>query len=152
MKKIILLLFASTLQIAFGQCVDLTVKEHFAGDPIFRLESGDIVQICEDSKIISFGETTLYILKTISVSGSTMIYEFKMDDVYYSPKYGEIQINTNTKKFGITLISGNNGAWTYFTEAEMAPKEAEIQRMQTPISKSKPKLTPKPKPTTKRKL
>ena len=112
MKKIILLLFVSTLQIAFGQCVDLTVKEHFAGDPLFRLESGDIVQICEDSKEISFGGTTLYIL-TQRGSGGTFIYEFKMDDVYYSPKYGEIQINTNTKKFGITLISGNQGAWTY---------------------------------------
>ena len=129
MKKIILLLFVSTLQIAFGQCADLTVKEHFAGDPIFRLESGDIVQICEDSKEISFGGTTLYILNQRG-SGGSFIYEFKMDDVYYSPKYGQIQINTNTKMFGITLISGNEGAWTYFTAAEMAAKEAENQRIQ----------------------
>jgi hypothetical protein len=150
MKKIILLLFLSSLQISFGQCVDLTVKEHFAGDPIFRLESGDIVQICEDSKIISFGGTTLYILKATSVSASTFIYEFKMDDVYYSPKYGEIQINSNTQKFGISLISGNYGAWTYFTEAEMAPKEAVIQTP-TPISKPKPTPKPTPKPSPKAK-
>lgn len=132
MKKIILLLFVSTLQIAFGQCVDLTIKEHFAGEPLFRLESGDIVQICEDSKEISFGGTTLYIL-TQRGSGGTFIYEFKMDDVYYSPKYGEIQINTNSKKFGITLISGNQGAWTYISETEIAAntaKEAENQRIQ----------------------
>jgi hypothetical protein len=112
MKKIILVFLLFTAQFAFGQCVDLIVNEHFAGEPLFRLESGDIVQICEESKEISFGGTTLYIL-TQRGSGGTFIYEFKMDNVHYSPKYGEIQINTNTKKFGITLISGNQGAWTY---------------------------------------
>lgn len=127
MKKIILFLYVSIVQISFGQCIDLTVGQHISGDPLFRLDKGDIVQICPDSKIISFGGTTLYILNKVGF-GSTLTYDFKMDNVYYSPKYGEIQINTDTKKFAISLISGNQGAWTYLNEADIQSQYEEEQK------------------------
>lgn len=121
MKKLILFLFVSIVQNSFGQCVDLTVKEHFSGSPLFKLNKGDIIEICEESKTISFGTLDMYIMKKL-LYGQTFVYEFKMDNVYYSPKYGEIQINTQTKKFGISLITGDQGAWTYYNEADMQKK------------------------------
>jgi hypothetical protein len=105
---------------SFGQCVNLYVKEHLDGDPICRLSPGSTLEICLDTKTISGGACTFYI-QSSRMNGDVQTYEFGLDKTtmyFYAPKYGDLIINTKTKKFGF-VIDNNSGAYSYYNEAEM---------------------------------
>ncbi len=120
MKKLIFLFSLLSSFYSFGQCVNLYIKEHLDGDPICRLK-GNKLEMCFDNRqIISGGDCTFYIQST-RMNGDAQIYEFGLDKTtpyFYAPKYGELIINTATKKLGIQ-IDDNWGSYSYYNEAEM---------------------------------
>lgn len=122
MKKIFFIISILSSVYSFGQCVNLYVKEHIDGDPICRLSAGSALEIClgSDSKTINGGACTFYI-QSSRMNGDVQIYEFGLDKstmYFYAPKYGELIINTKTKKFGFS-IDNNYGTYSYYSEAEM---------------------------------
>jgi hypothetical protein len=120
MKKLIFLFSLLSSFSSFGQCVNLYIKEHLDGDPICRLK-GNKLEMCFDNRqTISGGDCTFYIQST-RMNGDVQIYEFGLDKTtpyFYAPKYGELMINTATKKLGIQ-IDDNWGSYSYYNEAEM---------------------------------
>jgi hypothetical protein len=120
MKNLFFIIFILSSVSSFGQCVNLYVKEHIDGDPICRLSAGSTLEICLDTKTISGGACTFYI-QSSRMNGDVQTYEFGLDKstmYFYAPKYGDLVINTKTKKFGF-IIDNNTGAYSYYSEAEM---------------------------------
>lgn len=120
MKKLIFLFSLLSSFSSFGQCVNLYVKKHIDGDPICRLSTGSILEICLDTKTINGGACTFYI-QSSRMNGDVQTFEFGLDKTtmyFYAPKYGDLVINTNTKKFGF-VIDNNSGAYSYYNEADM---------------------------------
>ena len=138
MKKIFFLFSLLSSFYSFGQCINLYIKEHLDGDPICRLK-GNKLEMCFDNRqTISGGDCTFYIQST-RMNGDAQIYEFGLDKTtpyFYAPKYGELMINTATKKLGIQ-IDDNWGSYSYYNEAEMS----KIQNQEkTDYENSKSKL------------
>ncbi len=127
MKKIFFIFSIISSIYSYGQCVNLYIKEHLDGDPICLLSNGSILEICLDSKTITGGSCTFYI-QSSRMNGDVQTYEFGLDKstmYFYAPKYGDLMINTKTRKFGF-IIDNNSGAYSYYNEAEMQKiREAE---------------------------
>jgi hypothetical protein len=116
MVKIFIVFFLLIGLNSFAQCVNLTIKEHFSGDPICNLYSGAILEICYEDKTVTAGSCgTLYIKSVSGVANQT--FELALDNVYWAPTYATLQINTNTKRLGF-VIGGNMGLYSYYTETE----------------------------------
>jgi hypothetical protein len=104
----------------------LHVDKHLSGDPYCYLE-GKTLTICEESKTIRGGKCTFYI-KNISSYKGNFVYEFSLDQVYWSPKYGELMINPDNQRFVITTISGAESMYHYKSEFEVERAREEERR------------------------
>ena len=120
MGKIFIVFFLLIGLNSFAQCVNLTIKEHFSGDPICNLYPGAILEICYEDKTVTAGSCgTLYIKSVSGVANQT--FELALDNVYWAPTYATLQINTNTKRLGF-VIGGNLGAYSYYNENDIQKK------------------------------
>ncbi|MFM2038899.1 MAG: hypothetical protein RL432_1838 [Bacteroidota bacterium] len=124
MSKIFIVFFLLIGLNSFAQCVNLTIKEHFSGDPICNLYSGAILEICYEDKTVTAGSCgTLYIKSVSGVANQT--FELALDNVYWAPTYATLQINTNTKRLGF-VIGGNMGLYSYYNENDIQ-KQRELE-------------------------
>lgn len=124
MNKIFIVFFLFIGLNIYSQCVNLTIKEHFSGDPICNLYSGAILEICYEDKTVTAGSCgTLYIKSVSGVANQT--FELALDNVYWAPTYATLQINTNTKRLGF-VIGGNMGLYSYYNENDIQ-KQRELE-------------------------
>lgn len=119
--------FIGFVKLSYSQCAELPIDKFIQGDPIFLLSEGDMVEICEDDKTISFGTKTFYIIDVKGYTGN-FTYNFKLDNVYYSPKFGQLTVYPKTHIMAITLTSGQTGGYSYISKEVAENKQKDVDK------------------------
>ena len=103
-------------------CVELKVKRHFSGDPLFYLNDGSIIEVCDDEKTITFGSNTFYIQRTGNGKNGEYLYYFSMDKGWNWPEVGFLMVTADLNACSIK-IHNQSAIYGLYTPTEIKYEE-----------------------------